>query len=280
MIDYDFDDEIKSCFVCDDHNIAFKLKDHKGIKIDNCSNCGFQFMNPQYSDKYLAEYYSTYTASVPDKDWADALNYRDDFYFSLIEKHSKVGRFLDVGCGSGSLLKAAINRGWDGCGYEIDKNLALTTSKNLGVDVAYGDFGSTALGKDYDLITMHQVLEHLKDPNQYLSIINSRIKRGGYLFVAVPNIKSFANSLKYFLEKIGLRRKNIAKYYDTSHHILYFQKKTLSSLLERHGFQVVYQRNCHSVKSKQTVFKRFLMRNFTDYLFSKSAFFVIAKKVR
>ena len=126
---------------------------------------------------------------------------------------------------------------------------------------------------------MHQVLEHLKYPVQYIDKINSMIREDGYLFVAVPNIKSLANRFKFYLEKVGIRKKNIGKYYDTSHHIIYFEPKTLTGLLERNGFKVVYQRNGHSTRPRQTDIIRFMMRNLTDYLFSKSTFLVIAKKV-
>lgn len=279
MNNLEFDGILTSCILCNSKKIRLNLIDHRGIKISKCSNCGIQFMNPQYSDAYLDEYYSNYTSGDDYSHWHEALLYGHDFYFSLIEKYADVGEVLDIGCGGGYLLEAAKKRGWQVRGFDVDEGSTKKVGDRLGVEVDHGNFFLSEPGSDYDLVTMHQVLEHLKKPNEYLKRIHSIVKKNGHVFIAVPNIKSLANKIKRFLEKKGIRKKSVGKYYDTSHHILYFEPEILGALLESHGFKVVYQRNCHSTKPGQSKLKRFLMRNFTDYFFSKSAFFIIAKKI-
>ncbi|MDT8453121.1 MAG: class I SAM-dependent methyltransferase [Gammaproteobacteria bacterium] len=280
MIEYEFDEKIKKCIICNSDDIKDYLKDFRGINISRCGLCGFQFMNPQYTDNYLTEYYSQYTNDENFDYWNNALLYGHNFYLSLIEKHVKPGKILDIGCGNGHLLEAAMQRGWVAHGYDVDKVSTQKVGNRLGISTEYGNFFSMRADQKYDLITMHQVLEHLKDPNKYLERIHSVLNDDGCLFVAVPNIDSFSSRLKRFMEKIGMRKRNIGKYYDTNHHVLYFNTKTLKRLLESHGFRIVYQRNCHSTKPGQSRLKRFIMRNITDHLFSKSAFLVIAKKCR
>lgn len=279
MIKLEYDEELDQCVSCGNSDIELNLTDFRGVKISRCNSCHLQFMNPQYSDEYLDEYYSTYTDSENDEGWDEALLYGHNYYFTLIEKHIDVGEMLDVGCGAGHLLEAGAKRGWVGHGYDVDEQLTQNTSKRLGVDIGCGDFMTCELGGDYDLATMHQVLEHVKNPVQYIDKINSLMKKNGCFFVAVPNIKSLANRVKFRLERMGIRKKHIGKYYDTAHHIIYFEPKTLVSLLEDRGFKVVYERNGHSTRPKQSKLSRFLMRNITDYLFSKSTFLVIAKKI-
>lgn len=279
MLEYEFDKKIDKCIICNSHDIKLHKTDFRKINISKCNECDFQFMNPQYTDKYLSLYYSTYTTAEDFEHVQESLSYGHNFYFSLIEKYIAQGKLLDIGCGNGHLLRAAIKRGWSGQGYDVDKESTQITSDRLGVKVYSGDFFSNQYNNNYDLITLHQVLEHLKNPNEYLEKIYSLIKNNGYIFIAVPNISSLSSKIKFSFEKLGLRRKNIGKYYDTNHHVLYFEPKTLNKLLENHGFKVVYQRNCHSAKPKQSKFKRFIMRNFTDYLFAKSTFLVIAKKI-
>jgi 2-polyprenyl-3-methyl-5-hydroxy-6-metoxy-1,4-benzoquinol methylase len=279
MIAFDFDDKIANCIVCDSQNIRDHLVDHCGITISRCHQCGFQFMNPQYSDKYLTEFYAQYLDDDDYDYWHEPLMIRHDFYLSLVEKHIKPGKVLDIGCGYGHLMEAARKRGWSIHGYDVDQVSTQKVSDRLGVEVAHGDFHSCDLGDGYDLVAMHQVLEHLKEPNKYLEKIHTLLNDGGILFVAVPNIKSLSNRLKFDLEKMGLRRKNIGKYYDTSHHVLYFEPSTLTTLLGNHGFKVAYQRNCLSARTGQTKLKRFVMKNLTDHLFAKSTFLVIARKI-
>jgi len=278
MIAFEFDDKITSCLVCQSPDLHDHLVDHCGIKISRCHRCGFQFMNPQYSDKYLTEFYAQYLDDDDYDYWHEPLMTSHDLYLSLVEKHIRPGKMLDIGCGYGHLMEAARKRGWDIHGYDVDNVATQKVSDRLGVEVACGDFPTCAVGSGYDLIAMHQVLEHLKDPNRYLEKIHGLLNEGGILFVAVPNIMSLSSRLKFGLERMGLRRKNIGKYYDTSHHVLYFEPDTLSTLLDNHDFQVVQRRNCLSARPGQSELKRYFMKNVTDHLFAKSAFLVIARK--
>lgn len=281
MIPFEFDNKLDKCISCSSLNIVKHTTDFRKIDIYRCSACGFQFMNPQYSDKYLNKYYSTYTDSEDFNYWHEALLYGHDFYLSLMEKYITNGKLLDIGCGNGHLLEAAINRGWGVVGYDVDRSSTEIVSKRLDVKVESGDFFKSFSESDnvYNLVTMHQVLEHLKNPEAYLKKIHALIKDDGYLFVAVPNIKSLSNRIKYFLERKRVKKRNIGKYYDTNHHVLYFDPVTLTFLLERHGFNVVYKRNGHKTRHSQSKIKRFFMRNITDHLFAKSTFLVIAKKI-
>jgi 2-polyprenyl-3-methyl-5-hydroxy-6-metoxy-1,4-benzoquinol methylase len=236
-------------------------------------------MNPQYSDDYLEKYYSDYLVNEDQSYWDEALFYGHNYYLSLVERYCPKGEMLDIGCGNGHLLKAASSRGWIVSGYDVDKKSTSDVAKRLGIDVQSGDFFSIDYADEkFDLVTMHQVLEHVKQPRKYMSKIHSIVKPGGCVFIAVPNIKSASNKLKFFLERLGLRKKNIGKYYDTNHHLLYFEPKTLKGLVEEYGFKIVFQRNGHYTRPNQSKFKRFIMRHFTEALFAKSTFLVIAIK--
>lgn len=279
MLNYEFDKKIEKCIVCNSYKIQDHMVDFRKINISKCNECDFQFMNPQYTNNYLTEYYSTYTTAENFEHVKESLLYCHDFYFSLIEQYVDKGTLLDIGCGNGHLLNAAIKRGWTGQGYDVDKESTQITAKRLDIKINHGDFFSNQYDGGYDLITMHQVLEHLKEPNKYLAKIHTLIRKDGYIFIAVPNIKSLSSKLKFLLERLGLRKKNIGKYYDSNHHVLYFEPKTLNNLLEKNNFKIIYQRNCHTARANQSRIKRFIMRNFTDYLFAKSAFLIIAKKI-
>lgn len=279
MLKFTFDNKLDNCILCGSNNIKNHLVDFNGIKIDICNDCGFQFMNPQYTDEYLNEYYAQYSNDDGYNYWKEAAFYGHGFYLSRVEKYLPPGKLLDIGCGNGHLLEAAKHRGWATTGYDVDEDSTRRIAERLNITVHSGNFITTDLGNAYNLVCMHQVLEHLKDPNTYLKKVNDILSDDGYLFIAVPNIKSLSNKLKRFMERIGLRRKNIGKYYDSSHHLLYFEPDTLKKLLERHGFSVVYKRNCHTVRPKHSRLKRFILRNITEHFFAKSAFFFIAKKI-
>ena len=256
-----YDDLMEHCQLCGAQSIHEMMRDFRGNGIWQCGDCGVQFMNPQYSDRHLAEFYARYfSRQLPQEQRRLRLKVFD-WYLSLIERSLPVGNMLDVGCGDGHLLEAAVARGWKVEGYD-------------------GDFISTRfLRQHYDLITMHQVLEHLKDPLTYLNKCRELIRTGGYLFVAVPNISAASSNLKAALERWQLRRRRVGSYYDSDHHLFYFTPRVLSKTLLNAGFRVIYSRGCHKVRAGESKLKEFVKRYTWEYAKLNSTFFVIAQKM-
>jgi 2-polyprenyl-3-methyl-5-hydroxy-6-metoxy-1,4-benzoquinol methylase len=125
---------------------------------------------------------------------------------------------------------------------------------------------------------MHQVLEHVKDPLAFVSKVHGLLNPHGVFFIATPNIWSLSNRLKYFYERAGLRRSDIGKYFDTSHHLNYFTPKTMKRLLVREDFAIKAIRNGHKVRPGQSGVTRFFMRHITERFIPRSTFYLIAQK--
>ncbi|MCC7158317.1 MAG: class I SAM-dependent methyltransferase [Ignavibacteria bacterium] len=234
-------------------------------------------MNPPYSDNYLNEYYSAYIIDEPE--WEKPLICGHNFYLSIIETYENKGRLLDIGAGKGYLLEAALSRGWKAEGYDVDEELTERLRNKYKIRVLDGDFTSLDLGSEqYDAVTMHQVIEHLKDPVPYIKKIHDILKPRGTLFLAQPNIRSRSSSFKFALEKMGIRKKNIGAYYDTDHHLFYYTPRTLKNFVERFGFELLHNRSGHRVKPGQSNFNRFIHRNLDERFLGKSTFLAIFKK--
>jgi SAM-dependent methyltransferase len=235
-------------------------------------------MNPQYSDAHLKEYYSHFTFEEPE--WDEALLYAHHFYLSLVERYAQnKGSILDVGAGKGHLLVAAKQRGWQPIGYDVDEKSEIPISRKIGVDIVCGDFVKIPWHRDsFDVVYMHQVIEHLKSPVPYLDTIHSILKKGGVFFIAQPNIHSLAAIVKYGLEKIGLRKRYVGAYYGTEGHLWYYTPRTMAFALRKSGFQVLSMRSGHKARPHQSAFKRFLLRNIVEVIPWKSTFLVIARK--
>ena len=274
-----FDPLLTRCALCGSEHIAPYHRDSDGIDIFRCRHCGVQFMNPRYTDAYLADYYSRYTTDEPQ--WDEPLLYCHRFYCSLVERFIRPpGLLLDVGSGKGHLLLAAKERQWSVTGYEIDPDTAQAIGKKIGCTILSGDFARLPLSPgSLDLVTVHHVLEHLKSPVSYLTKMGELLRPGGIIFVALPNIRGLASAVKFILERLGIRKTNVGAYYDTGHHLFYFTPSTLRRLLTRMGFRVLYVRSGHRVHPHQSAAARWLMRNITERFAWKSTFLMIARKV-
>ncbi len=273
-----FDPLLRRCLLCGSENLRMYHRDGAGIAIFRCRSCRVQFMNPQYTDAHLAEYYSRYTREEPE--WDEALTYLHDSHLALLESYlPSKGKLLDVGAGKGHLLRVALRRGWSAEGYEIDAALAGKLAGKIGTRVRSGDFAAIEWRDgQFDAVAMHHVLEHVKNPEGYLRAIRRMLRDGGILFLAVPNINSLSSRMKLLMEKAGVRRKNVGKYYDTGHHLLYFTPATLKETLACFGFQPLFLRSGHRVRPRQSPIKRFLMRNVTERNLLHSTFLCVARK--
>jgi 2-polyprenyl-3-methyl-5-hydroxy-6-metoxy-1,4-benzoquinol methylase len=274
-----FDPPRTACDLCGSGAVAPYHKDFHGIQIARCAGCGAQFMNPAYADDYLRDYYAQYIVDQPE--WEEPEMYCHHFYLSLAERFiEKPGQLLDIGTGTGYLLRAAKERGWIPMGYDVDPETVLKVSEKSGIKIFTGDFTKyDGEGTLFDMVTMHHALEHVKSPSAYLQVIHKILRPGGLLFIVVPNIRSISSLVKLGLEKAGLRRKKVGSYYDTPHHMWYFSPATIRKTFPKYGFKVLAMRSGHQVRPGQSKWKRFIMRNLTERLLWKSTFVIIAQKV-
>lgn len=158
-----------------------------------CGGCGLHFIWPVPPEEVLAKYYLfaryanvSYPAESPGNEA------RESLVESLLEfaegQPRKVGRLLDVGCSTGTLLEVARRRGWKIEGIERDPETAARASARLGICVMEGrDLASLPDGQLFDLIVLSHVLEHVRDPRELLRQVASRLDRDGRILIRVPN---------------------------------------------------------------------------------------------
>lgn len=236
-----FDAPLADCPMCGSTSLAEHDHDFQGITIVRCRNCRLLFMNPQYSDSYLADFYAHYVAT----EVADSLETRqrvasktDDL--GLLQRFVRPGRLLSIGCGDGLELELAHQQGWQVEGFDVDPITTAHVARRVRARIHTGDFFYLGLPNQcYDCVIMDQVLEHPKNPQAYLVEIHRLLKPLGVLFIGCPNIHSVSNSIKTILGRLGLKRRR-GTHYGTFHHLFYYSPRTLPSILQHYyGYQVL-----------------------------------------
>lgn len=105
------------------------------------------------------------------------------------------GQLLDVGCGSGWLLKRMRKLGWNVEGVDFDPK-AVENAQKENLKVRLGSLEDLHYPDNYfDAITMSHLIEHVPNPLQLLSECYRILKPGGYLVVVTPNGESLGHKI-------------------------------------------------------------------------------------
>ena len=148
-------------------------------------------------------------------------------------------KLLDVGCSNGAFIFTANKSGIQCEGIEPAKEAALAAQK-AGLKVHQGFLEESDFPKEsYDIITLFEVIEHLKNPVELLNACNRLLKKNGIMVIRTANtdswtIRNLKGKWHYF---------NIGKH---GGHISFFCKKSILALGAQTNFKIELF-NTHSV---------------------------------
>lgn len=230
-----------------------KWENHAGIFLDSvngfdvieCEVCGFAHVIPlrdeqQHAEFYEEEFYQGKENYIKNhmqdlEWWSIEHNEKYDFFDrQLAERSSR--RILDIGSGPGYFLKVGKDRGWDVTGIEPGKPAYQFSTEELGLNI-FNELFSTknykSFGK-FDVIHMNNVLEHIPDPQQFLTFAYEILKTAGLICITVPNDY---NPLQ---EIVVTYLKKDPWWLVPKEHVNYFDCKSLSRLMKRVGLKIIY----------------------------------------
>jgi 2-polyprenyl-3-methyl-5-hydroxy-6-metoxy-1,4-benzoquinol methylase len=228
------------CCVCGQKDSSqFNLLYQKDkFAVVTCNTCTHHFI-PHYYRKQIE--YTQYkgadvTAAVrAGNNWVKIQRHKLRFRF--IKKFIKSGKLFDLGAGWGHFMLAGKELGYDVYGVEIAEQPYLYCVNDLKLPVDHIDFFQMDGSRKFDLITMWDVLEHIDHADVFLKKCAELTQQGGYLFLQVPQIDSyFAKRHRDSWKMMGLD------------HVNYFSKKTMQTLLERNGYELVAIKSSFEIK--------------------------------
>lgn len=205
----------------------------------SCLICGLECIFPQPDEAVLARIYG-------DDHYYEALQLKETEAASKRMKQVAFSRFLDrvkdlpagtrlldCGAGTGHLLELAEVRGFDPYAIEISPVGAKACRNIIGTDHVYeGDIRDAEFPgipeNRFNVITMFDFIEHVRDPRAVLHWASSHLHSGGNLLVVTPRAGCLSHRLM---------RKWWVHYH--IEHLWYFSSDNLTTLLEQAGFTVV-----------------------------------------
>lgn len=222
--------------VCKDHTVTTEK-----FELIFDSSLELYYTNPQPSKQrlpyyYKSEYYISHTdanISLFDRIYQEVKKYTIGKKVALLESlETKTTNLLDVGCGTGDFLKVASERGWEISGVEPNREARkLATNKLSDSNIIVSDIEElldTTQPKQYDVITLWHVLEHVPNYDTYIDKLKSLLKKDGHLFIAVPNFKSYdAQHYKEFWAA-----------YDVPRHLWHFSQDAIMKIFQKHQMQI------------------------------------------
>jgi 2-polyprenyl-3-methyl-5-hydroxy-6-metoxy-1,4-benzoquinol methylase len=146
------------------------------------------------------------------------------------------GRTLDIGSGPGIFLRLVKDDGGEAVGVELNARAAERSGREAGVRVVSGSIDNV-IDRNFDTITLWDLLEHVHDPKQLVADCSLRLKLGGWLFIETPNEASFLDRAVLALLKLGI--KGPASTFYGLHHLVLFRPPTVRRLLEENGFKII-----------------------------------------
>jgi SAM-dependent methyltransferase len=151
-------------------------------------------------------------------------------------------RLLDIGCGTGGFLEHAQNGEFELYGFDASKAQSEYARKRF-PNVRYARSCSEYLVEhgdrklQFDVITLWDVIEHIRNPLDYLREMRGVIRPGGLVYISTPN--GLAKLWKLKLYKLFSIEIDLRGEFMPWEHVFYYSPRSLEYLLRKSGFKML-----------------------------------------
>ncbi len=174
---------------------------------------------------------------APDADYV-ALNERPHGgHAKLLALVGSDKRVLDVGCSSGYLARPLVERGCTVVGIEQDE-AAAETARQVCAEVLVGDAETMEVPfpeGSFDVVLCGDLIEHLRQPGQFLGRVRPLLREGGHLVLTTPNVANWTMRLGLLAGRWRYTDRGIL---DRTH-LQLFTRNTLVEMLEHARYRVL-----------------------------------------
>ncbi|HEX8422370.1 MAG TPA: class I SAM-dependent methyltransferase [Pyrinomonadaceae bacterium] len=211
-------------------------------RIVKCRTCGLIFPNPMpYPSGADTRYtnVSGYFEDVMAVEDETQRRHGDLLAREAERRLGRRGRFLDVGCGRGEVVRAAQELGWEAEGCDLSEAFVRYAREVNGVKAHAATLEQMRFPEaSFDAVTLVEVIEHLYEPAETVRELSRIVRPGGLVYLSTPNEESVYQSLGNLYYKARGRDwvVNLCPTWNL-YHVHGFSPRSLRYLLERNGFE-------------------------------------------
>ena len=186
------------------------------------------------------------------------------FYLANKDKFLNV---IDIGCGVGGFLDYISNYSQNTFGFDAsDAQISICKKRhpNVKQSISIDEYlTSLNFNSKFDLITMWDVFEHVRNPQQFLLELRNYCDEKTLIFISVPNGNFARLKVKFF------RLFNYPTDLVPWEHVFYYNRESFQSLFQATGYEIIDFGSVPLYERKMS-FKEFFRRFFAHiFCFSK-----------
>lgn len=231
-------------------------RDIPTINVMKCQECGMVMLDSQvanteenYSDGgMMKDAYSAkddaLAADMSWEQWIASTSEDDDRRTGILKDMCRGKDVLEFGCGNGGFLRRIGQYSKSVVGIELMDD-ARKRIADEGISVYKY---SHECDKQYDVICLFMVIEHLNNPDKILAQLKPLLKPGGVIICDTPNAEDA------LISKYSCRAFEDFTYW--SEHVYLYNSDTLRKLFEKNGFIII----------KNTLMQRYGLANHLYWL--------------
>lgn len=202
-------------------------------------------LREHYQNKYYQQCHGSYENSYSEMElkWKC---FQEWLIIKSLDNLGVTGSALDIGCGEGYLLSALGEFGFDAHGidysnYGLKKENPHLLQYFTQADVMEYVENCEAI-REYDVISLLNVIEHVRDPESLLSLLKKKIKKTAILVIRFPNDNSKLH------DYVCRHTETPSAWWLTApDHISYFNHDSMARTLDFLGYEVVAKVADHSI---------------------------------
>lgn len=242
---------MNNCPICESTKVK-ELLSWKKYSIQKCTDCKLIFATPLPSDKELTEFYQGFMFNKPEEyEIQKQIKTRKKELKNLFKLPKQMDglsgkKFLDYGGGTGVAFKTISEFGIDSYYHDLDEEAKGFSKKYFGLTKEKIVDEITSCTIQFDYIFSDNVIEHVKDPQEFVLNLMNQLNSGGKIIIKTPHASNtdvlfnpfitvkgyFMSALKYnsFIKSI---KAYLLRFWscDPPRHLYSFSKDSLDQLM-------------------------------------------------